>query len=91
MNDPSATSGECSSGVHSRSVGSMDRGILKTPEQDVLATQHYVLQLLNELVPIRRDRSLFAHLMNEASANGLTWIEALEFVVACRRSLPWAA
>lgn len=91
MNDRSATSDQCWLGVHFRNVKVMDRAILKTPQRDVLATQQHVLELLREAAPRRKDRALFVHLMNEASANGLTWIEALEFVVACRRSLPWAA
>ena len=44
-------------------------------------------ELLPRALPNAADTRLFDRLMAEARAQGLTWIEGLEYVIECRRSL----
>lgn len=65
----------------------MTRERYKTPEEDVSAEFSRVCQLFQQALPGPSDRILFDCLMNEASSQGLNWVDALQYVVAERSRL----
>ncbi len=69
----------------------MGREHLRTPDTDVLALRSRVTQLFQQALPDPFDRAFFDNAMNEANAQGLNWIEGLEYTVAKRRSRLQAA
>lgn len=66
-------------------LGFMGREHYKTPDEDVAAEFDRVCQLFQLALGKPSDRVLFDSLMGEASANGLNWIQGLEYVVRHRR------
>ena len=62
----------------------MDREHLRTPDEFVAAEFARVMRLFGQALPSDADRTSFERLTTEASARGLNWIEALEYVAAKR-------
>ena len=54
----------------------MSREQYKTPDEEIAEEFGRVLELFQQA----RSKFLFAPLMNEASAKGLNWVQALEYV-----------
>ena len=59
----------------------------KTPDEDVATEFGHLLHLFERAVPRSSDRAVFARLMNEASAKGLSWVEGLKYVTERRKAL----
>lgn len=62
----------------------MNREALRTPDEFVAAEFARVMLLFGQALPSDTDRITFERLTREASAKGLNWIEALEYVAAKR-------
>lgn len=62
----------------------MNREHLRTPDEFVAVEFARVMRLFGQALPTDADRTSFERLTKEASANGLNWIEALEYVAAKR-------
>ena len=60
----------------------------RMPPEDVTALRGHVFELCKAALPDPADRTLFIQLMGEASANGLGWIESLEYVAVHRTTAP---
>lgn len=63
----------------------MHRDHLKTPDEDVVAELQRVTVLFQLALPDSGSRLTFDHLMNEAAARGMDWVNALEYVIEQRR------
>lgn len=62
----------------------MGREYLRTSDEFVAAEFGRVMLLFGQALPDNADRTTFERLTNEASAKGLNWVEALEYVAAKR-------
>lgn len=62
----------------------MSREYLRTPDDYVAAEFGRVMLLFGQALPSESDRKNFERLTGEASAKGLNWIQALEYVAAKR-------
>ncbi len=62
----------------------MNREALRTPDEFVAAEFARVMMLFGKALPTDTDRTSFERLTSEASAKGLNWVEALEYVAAKR-------
>ena len=63
----------------------MKRDQFKTPEEDVTAEFDRVCRLFRLALGEPSDRVLFDALMAEASAQGMNWVQGLEYVVKQRQ------
>ena len=63
----------------------MAREQYRTPDEDVAAEFERVSQLFRLALGKPSDRLLFDSLMSEASAQGLNWVQGLEYVIEQRR------
>ncbi len=52
---------------------------------DLALTRHR--ELLHRALPDPADAALFNRLMREARGLGLTWMDGLEYVIDCRRTM----
>ena len=64
----------------------MGRELFRTPDEEVSAEFNRVCQLFQLALGKPSDRVLFDSLMSEANANGLNWIQGLEYVIRHRPS-----
>jgi hypothetical protein len=62
----------------------MTREHLKTADGDILAELNRVTHLFQRALPDSGSRLAFDHLMNEAAQRGLSWVDALEYVIEQR-------
>lgn len=63
----------------------MAREQYKTPDEDVAAEFERISQLFRLALGKPSDRVLFDSLMTEANAQGMNWVQGLEYVVERRR------
>lgn len=56
----------------------MNRQLLRTSDEDLAAEFGRILNLFSRALTTRADLPAFCRRVNQASAQGLTWIEALE-------------
>ena len=56
----------------------------RLPNEDVANLSNRILQLFQRALPDPSDRSLYERFMTEAHAQGLTWLQSLEYVAARR-------
>ncbi len=57
------------------------------PVHQTAVAFHYHRELLGKAIPDPADTTLFNRLMAEARAQGMTWMDGLEYVIHKRRSL----
>lgn len=65
----------------------MEREYLHTTDEEVAAEFGRVKELFDTALHGPADRAAFCAMMNEASAKGMNWVQALEYVVTRRREL----
>ena len=65
----------------------MQRHHLRTPDEYMVVEFERVMRLFGQALPSEASRASFEQLTMEASAQGLNWVQALEYVAAMRTLL----